>query len=164
MADEASALKKPWWQTLPVTLTAASTSVVALAAIVGALTPAVSVIRDFFQPQGCVYRAGYPVGRWAVQDLRTTTPATYSTFIQFTGPKQGTWLGSSSPGSFVASNSPSPNSEVVLTLKPDGVSDYTSTSKLIVSADGCRMEGTFGDTQGHFGEVVYIFAVDSRRP
>src|SRR4051794_9409569 len=162
MQDEAAVPKKPWWQTVPGMFTAASTSVVAIAAIIGALTPAVGVITDYFQPKGCFNRSGYPVGRWAVQDLRTTTPATYLTFIQFTGSKQGTWLASSSPGSFTASTAPAPNSEVILTLKPDGQSDYQSTSKLVVSADGCRMEGTFGDNQGHFGEVVYIFAAEAR--
>ena len=160
--DEAPAPKKPWWQTVPGMLTAASTSVVAIAAIIGALTPAVGVIRDLFQPKGCFNRTGYPVGHWTVQDLRTTTPATYSTFIQFTSPNHGTWLASSSPGSFTASNAPIPNGEIILTLKPDGHSDYESTSKLVVSGDGCRMEGTFGDTQGHFGEVVYIFAAEQK--
>ena len=160
--SEAPVPKKPWLQTVPGILTAASTSVVAIAAIIGALTPAAELIREFFQPKGCFNRAGYPVGRRAMQDLRTSTPATYSTFITFTGPQDGTWLASAGPGSFTASNVPLPNTGVVLTLKPEGDNKYQSTSKLIVSADGCRLEGTFGDTEGHFGEVVYTFAGEQK--
>src|SRR5215467_5349599 len=92
--------KKPWLQTVPGMLTAVSTSVVALGAIIGSLTPVVSMISDFFLPKGCANRAGYPAGRWVVQDLKTTTQAQYSTFIMFTDQQRGTWLASGGTGSF----------------------------------------------------------------
>jgi hypothetical protein len=135
--------------------------VVALATIIGALTPLTGWIGDFFQPKGCSNRSGYPVGRWGVEDIKSSTRrGEFSDFIMFTGPQRGTWIPSEGQGSFTASNAPSPHAEVILTLKPDYQSTYVSTNKLVVSADGCRMEGTFADTQNHSGEVVYVFAAD----
>ena len=160
--DENPAPKKPWLQTVPGLLTAASASVAALATIIGALTPLVGGISDFFQPKGCSHRSGYPIGRWDVEDIKSRTQAQYSNFIMFTNPQRGTWIASEGPGSFTASNAPSPNAEIILTFKPDYQSNYESTNKLIVSADGCRMDGTFGDTDKNFGEVVYLFAADQK--
>lgn len=159
--DENPAPKKPWLQTVPGALTTASASVVALATIIGALTPLAGWIGDFFQPKGCSNRSGYPVGRWDVEDIKSSTRrAEFSNFIMFTSPQRGTWIPSEGQGSFTASIAPIPHAEVILTLKPDYQSTYVSTSKLVVSADGCRMEGTFADTQNHSGEVVYVFAAD----
>ena len=50
--DENPPPKKPWLQTVPGVLTAVSTSVVALAAIIASLTPVVSMISNFFAPTG----------------------------------------------------------------------------------------------------------------
>jgi hypothetical protein len=161
--DENPAPKKPWLQTVPGVLTAVSGSVVALATIIGTLTPLAGRISDFFQPKGCSNQSGYPIGRWEVEDIKSLTRRSeFSTFIMFTSPQRGTWIPSEGQGSFTASNAPSPHAEVILTLKPDQQSTYVSTSKLVVSADGCRMEGTFADTQNHFGEVVYVFAADQK--
>jgi hypothetical protein len=160
--DEHPLPKKPWLQTVPGVLTAVSTSVVALAAIIGNLTPAVRVISDFFLPKGCANRSGYPAGRWVVQDLKTTTAAQYSTFIMFTDQQRGTWIASAGTGNFTASNAPIPHAKIILTMKPDAESRYESTNTLVVSADGCRMEGTFQDTEGHFGEVTYVLATEQK--
>ena len=160
--DENPPPKKPWLQTVPGVLTAVSTSVVALAAIIASLTPVVSMISDFFVPKGCANRSGYPAGRWVVQDLKTTTSAQYSTFIMFTDSQRGTWLASGGTGSFSASNAPAPHAKIVPTMKPDAESRYESKNTLVVSADGCRMDGTFQDTEGHFGEVTYVLASEQK--
>jgi hypothetical protein len=159
--DENPAPKKSWLQTVPGVLTAVSASVVAIGAIVGSLTPLLGTVGDFFQPKGCFNRPGYPVGRWEVEDINSRTRRSeFSTFITFTGPQRGTWIPTDGQGSFTASNPPSPHAEVILTLRPDQQSNYVSTSKLVVSADGCRMQGTFADNQDHSGEVVYVFVAD----
>lgn len=155
--------KKPWLQTVPGVLTAVSTSVVALAAIITTLTPVLGVISDFLQPKGCFNRPGYPAGRWVVEDIKSSTSrGQFSTFIMFTDAQSGTWIASGGTGNFTASKAPSPNAKIVLTLKTDAQSSYESKSTLVVSADGCRMEGTFQDNQDHFGEVTYVFATDQK--
>jgi hypothetical protein len=160
--DENPAPKKPWLQTIPGVLATVSASAVAITTIIGTLTPLFGGIRDFFQPTGCSNRSGYPVGRWEVEDIKSSTArGEFSTFITFTSPQRGTWIPSEGQGSFTTSNAPSPHAEVILTATPDNdPSSYASTNKLVVSADGYRMEGTFADTQGHRGEVVYVFAAD----
>jgi hypothetical protein len=42
----------------------------------------------------------------------------------------------------------------------DGTPEYESRSKGTVSADGCRIEGTFIDTNGTIGTVNYLFKRD----
>jgi len=159
--DENPAPRKSWLQTVPGVLTAVGASVVALGTIIGTLTPLFTKISDFFQPEGCSNWSGYPVGRWDVEDIKSPTRRSeFSTFIMFTRPQRGTWIPTQGQGSFTASNAPSPHAEVILTLTPDDQSTYVSTNKLVVSADGCRMEGTFADTQNNSGEVVYVFAAD----
>lgn len=162
--DENPAPKKAWWQTLPVVLTTIAGSVVALGTIAGALTPLASKVTAFFLPEppkGCHTRAGYPVGRWEVEDIRSGTHrSAFSTFITFLEPQSGTWVPTEGQGSFTASTAPKPHTGVTLTLKPDIQSNYVSTSKLVVSGDGCRMEGTFADNQNHSGEVAYIYVGD----
>jgi hypothetical protein len=161
--DENSAPKKSWLQTLPGLLTAVSAAVVALATIVGALTPLFGWIGDYFQPTGCSNRSEYPLGRWNAAEINGAPPGPqYSTYIMFTTPKGGTWLPSQGQGSFTASNAPSPHAEVILTVKTDYEAKYESKNKLVVSADGCRMEGTFADNEANRGSVVYVYAGDQK--
>jgi hypothetical protein len=101
----------------------------------------------------CAEAPGYPLGRWGTS-TRGATPATYSTFVTFTTPSSGTWLPSSGTGSFESSAVPAPGKAVVITYIVEGAA-YASENRLVVSADGCRMTGTFSDTQGHRGEVNY---------
>ena len=101
----------------------------------------------------CASNPGYPLGRWGV-GTRGATPASYSTFITFTTSTGGTWLPSSGKGSFDTSTAPAPGKAVVIGLRVDGGS-YRSENQLVVSADGCRMTGTFLDSEGHRGEAIY---------
>jgi hypothetical protein len=101
----------------------------------------------------CAVRPGYPLGRWRVI-TRGATPATYSTFVTFTTPTSGTWLPSSGKGSFETSLAPAPGKAVVITLGVEG-GTYESENQLVVSKDGCRMIGTFLDSEGHRGEAIY---------
>jgi hypothetical protein len=103
--------------------------------------------------QACAERPGYPLGRWEV-GTRSATPATYSTFVTFTTSTSGTWLPSSGVGSFKTSIAPAPEKEVVITFRVKG-GTYESESQMVVSADGCRMTGTFLDSEGHRGEANY---------
>jgi hypothetical protein len=106
------------------------------------------------QPQQtCAAITGYPLGRWQV-GTRGATPATYSTFITFTTPTSGTWLPSSGKGTFQSSIPPKPGEAVSINLNVEG-SAYTSENQLVVSPDGCRMTGTFLDSEGHRGEAIY---------
>jgi hypothetical protein len=106
----------------------------------------------------CPTQAGYPLGRWEIGSIKSTTPTSaFSTFITFTRPKGGTWLPASGQGSFTASSSPAPGEQVILRYRVDGNNTYSSKNKLVVSPDGCRMNGTFLDTEGHRGEVRYTW-------
>jgi hypothetical protein len=166
--DENPPPKKSWLQTLPGMLTAVAGSLVALATIAGTLTPLAGKVTAFFwpdQPKGCHTQAGYPVGRWEVASINSDTrKSEFSTFITFLDPQNGTWIPSQGTGSFTASITPKPHSGVILTLKPDIQSTYVSTSKLVVSGDGCRMAGTFADNQNHSGEVAYVYVGDGSSP
>ena len=106
------------------------------------------------QTQPCSARAGYPKGRWAIHDKNAT--AASSTFITFTRPDGGTWLPAKGQGSFDASPAPSPDAEVVIKLHVD-YGNYESTNNLVVSSDGCRMTGTYSDSEGHRGEATYFY-------
>jgi hypothetical protein len=101
----------------------------------------------------CAESQGYPLGRWEV-NTRSATPATYSTFVTFTTPTSGTWLPSSGIGNFKTSVAPTPGEEIVLTYRVKG-GTYKSENQLVVSADGCKMTGTFLDSEGHRGEAIY---------
>jgi hypothetical protein len=105
------------------------------------------------QSVSCAAKDGYPLGRWEV-GTRSATPATYSNFITFITSTSGTWLPSSGKGSFETSVAPAPGKAVAITLRAEG-STYKSDNQLVVSADGCRMTGTFLDSEGHRGEAIY---------
>ena len=104
------------------------------------------------QAQSCSARAGYPKGRWAINNAS----AEYAQFITFTRPNGGTWLPSTGQGSFESLPSPSAGAEVVIRFHVDS-GNYESTNKLVVSSDGCRMTGTYSDTEGHRGEASYSY-------
>ena len=106
------------------------------------------------QTQPCSARAGYPKGRWAINDKNASADS--ATFVTFTRPNGGTWLPYQGQGSFDSSRSPSPGAEVVIKFHVDS-GNYESTNKLVVSSDGCRMTGTYSDTQNHRGEVSYSY-------
>jgi hypothetical protein len=108
------------------------------------------------QAQGprCSASKNYPLGRWETS-AASESAAKFSTFITFTQPTGGTWLPASGTGTFSASPAPTPGAEVIITLWPDAGGPYKSTNRLVVSADGCRMIGTFIDTEGHRGEARY---------
>jgi len=105
--------------------------------------------------QLCSDRAGYPVGRWAII-TKSRSSGEFSEFITFTRPNGGTWLPTTGQGNFEAIPQPSPGVEVVLRLRPES-GNYSSTNKLVVSTDGCRMSGTFADSEGHSGEATYVY-------
>ena len=152
---------KNWFHTLPGVLTG-------LAAVVGAITTLVVTFAGEKPSAGanlkpksdgaaivesCASRPGYPLGRWGVS-VESATPATYSNFVTFTGTSTGTWLPTSGKGSFQTSVVPAPGKAVVITLSMEPGA-YTSESRLVVSADGCTMNGTFLDSERHQGEVFY---------
>ena len=110
----------------------------------------------------CAGRPGYPLGRWGVT-IENATPAAYSTFVTFTGSSSGTWLPSSGKGSFETSVMLAPSKAVVLTLRQEP-GTYKSENHLVVSADGCRMTGTFMDSEGRRGEAFYRWQGDKQYP
>lgn len=122
-------------------------------AVLSVVMLAVALAPHDASAQACAARPGYPLGRWGV-GTRGATPATYSTFITFTQPTSGTWLPASGKGTFGTSVAPAPGKAVVITLRVEG-GPYKSENQLVVSPDGCRMTGTFLDSEGHRGEAVY---------
>lgn len=156
--------QKSWLQSLPVKLAAVGSCVVAIGTIIGAIWPALDFVSDHFKAKGCESRPGYPRGKWSSHVGTHATAATYSDFIVFVQPQRGTWLGAGSQGTFFASNPPTPNGEVMLTFQlDDNNSPYRSTNKLVVSEDGCQMAGTFGDTEGHFGDVTHVYEISAKQ-
>ncbi len=181
--DESPKPKSSWWQTLPGVLTAAAAAVTAIAGLIGGLsqagvlrggnakptaapteqvavvkpTPAATEQAGDVKPtpvakvQLCSDRAGYPTGRWGIVDKNNSSPD-LSTFVNFTRPTGGTWIN----GSFESYPAPSPGAEVVLKLRVDA-GNYLSTNNLVVSSDGCRMDGTYLDSQGRKGEASYFY-------
>jgi hypothetical protein len=107
------------------------------------------------KPEPCSARSGYPVGRWQIGE-ENQTPNKYVNFVTFTKSTSGTWLPSTGQGSFTASAAPRPGQEIVITFRPEEGA-YRSTNKLVVSSDGCRMQGTYSDTEGHHGEAIYTW-------
>jgi len=161
---------KNWFQTLPGILTGVAAVIGAVTALVVALyggkgshseapktEPSASATKRK-NVETCATRPGYPLGRWGVA-TQSATPATYSTFVTFTGSSSGTWLPSSGKGSFETSVKPAPGKAVVVTFRAEP-GTYKSESQLVVSANGCRMTGTFLDSQGHRGEVFYTWQGD----
>jgi hypothetical protein len=101
----------------------------------------------------CSSRKGYPLGKWTVgatKDWKTMA-------IFFTTPTGGTWTPASGSGDFDTSVVPSPGAGVNLYFHAAGGS-YLSTNKLVVSDDGCHMEGTYADNQGHSGTALYTWS------
>ena len=111
-------------------------------------TPARGVI-------ACSAFPGYPLGRWRLL-VATESVARYSQFINFTRPNGGTWLPDTGQGNFKTSAKPSPGTEVIIDFRPDS-SNYRSVNKLVVSPDGCRMSGTYSDSEGRRGEATYVY-------
>ena len=170
--DENQKPKNSWWQTLPGVLTAVAATATSIAGLIGVLHTAgvietkPSVVKEDVtspevnretRPPGklCSALTGYPLGRWAI-NAKSRSSAEYATFVTFTRPNGGTWLPSTGQGSFEAFPSPSPGAEVVIKFRPDS-GNYLSTNNLVVSSDGCRMEGTFSDSEGHRGEASYFY-------
>jgi len=150
---------KNWFQTLPGVLTG-------VAAVIGAVTALVVALYggkgSLSEGETCATRAGYPLGRWGVS-TQSATPATYSNSGIFTGSSSGTWLPYDDPvngmGSFVTSETPAPGKTVVMTARAEP-GTYKSENRLVVSADGCNMIGTFLDSEGHRGEAFYRWQGD----
>ncbi|EKQ68325.1 hypothetical protein OsccyDRAFT_2852 [Leptolyngbyaceae cyanobacterium JSC-12] len=105
--------------------------------------------------QACYDRPGYPLGRWETT-VNSETNTKFATFITFTRPKGGTWLPSTGQGNFTTSVVPAPRRQVILRLRTE-TGNYLSTNKLVVSSDGCSMQGTFSDSGGVRGEVKYTW-------
>jgi hypothetical protein len=101
---------------------------------------------------GCTGRLGYPLGRWRVS--ATPPRADYNTFVLFTTKESGTWLPSSGAGSFTVRPALAPQTALVLTYRAANAPSWTSVNSLVVSGDGCSMQGTF-DSVGARGEVRY---------
>jgi hypothetical protein len=109
----------------------------------------------------CATRPGYPLGHWEV-GTQNADRASYSTFVIFNGPTSGTWLPSpgNGKGTFVTSATPAPGKEVDMTFRVE-LTPYESKSALVVSPDGCSMNGTFLDSENHAGEAVYRWKGDN---
>jgi hypothetical protein len=103
----------------------------------------------------CSAFPGYPLGRWRLL-VATESVAKYAQFINFTRPNGGTWFPYTGQGSFRTSARPSPGAEVNIEFRPDS-SDYRSVNRLVVSPDGCRMSGTYSDSEGRRGEATYVY-------
>ena len=109
-------------------------------------------------PQSCAHRPGYPMGRWNIAVPDATT-AVYSTFITFTRANGGIWRSSSGDEeSFKVDPGIAPGSVITLTYETRS-GKYSSTNKLVISRDGCGMTGSFNDSQGRNGDVVYSYNV-----
>lgn len=102
----------------------------------------------------CFNRPNYPLGKWEIS-VHDATPADYATFINFTTPLTGIWGPPGGSAVFEISAIPSPGGS--LTLKLHGGPTYLSTYKLMVLADGCRMEGSFSDNENHRGGVSFAW-------
>jgi hypothetical protein len=151
--DENPKPQSSWWQTLPGVLTAGALAITAIATLIGALHQAglfgggdekkSSEVKEVITSpkanaetrQSCSARAGYPMGRWAI-NAKSTSSAEFASFITFTRSNGGTWLPNTGQGSFEAIPTPSPGTEVVIRFRP-GSGNYSSTNKLVVSSDGC---------------------------
>jgi len=176
--DESQKPKISWWQTLPGVLTAAAAAATAIAGLIGVLHQAgligggnekkPTAVKEGITSQRtigetrstgqlCSARAGYPLGRWGI-GAKSRSSAELATFVTFTRPNGGTWLPYSGQGSFEAFPAPSPGAEVVIRFRPDS-GNYLSTNNLVVSSDGCRMDGTFSDSEGHRGEASYLYEI-----
>ncbi|HEX6767551.1 MAG TPA: hypothetical protein VF103_18760, partial [Polyangiaceae bacterium] len=107
------------------------------------------------KPEPCSARPGYPIGRWLI-GAPDQSPDAYASFVIFTKSTSGTWLPTSGQGSFTASAAPRPEQEIVITFQPEK-GPYRSINKLVVSSDGCRMQGTYSDTEDHHGEATYTW-------
>ena len=185
--DESPQSKTSWWRTLPGVLTAVAAAATAIAGLIGGLhqtgllgrgdvkptpvptmqvgdvkpTPVPTVQVGDVKPtpvptvQLCSARTGYPRGRWRVDD-KSSSSAASATFVTFTRPTGGTWLPYTGQGSFESFPTPSPGAEVVLKFHVDS-GNYLSTNNLVVSSDGCRMDGTYNDSDGHRGEATYFY-------
>lgn len=172
--DESPKPKSSWWQTLPGVLTAVAAAATAIAGLIGGLHQAGVLGRPDVKPtpvptvqvgdgkptpvptvQLCSTRTGYPRSRWRVDDKSNSSPAS-ATFVTFTRPTGGTWLPYTGQGSFESFPAPSPGAEVVIKFRVDS-GNYLSTNNLVVSSDGCRMDGTYDDSEGHRGEARYFY-------
>jgi len=159
--DESPKPKSSWWQTIPGVLTAVAAAATAIAGLIGGLHSAGLLGGENVKPmsapteQLCSARTGYPIGRWRVID-KSNASANSSTFVIFTRPAGGTWVPYAGQGSFESFPTPSPGAEVVLRLRVDS-GNYLSTNNLVVSSDGCRMDGTYNDSEGHKGEASYFY-------
>jgi hypothetical protein len=160
---------KNWFQTLPGILTGAAAVIGSITALLVALLGGKSSEGPKTEPRAnavqqksvetCAARAGYPLGRWEVR-VENATPAGYSNFVVFTTASGGTWLPASGKGRFESSVPLAPAKAVTLTFTMEPGS-YSSESELVVSPDGCTMAGTFLDSEGHRGEVVYKWQGES---
>jgi hypothetical protein len=112
-----------------------------------------------FPPQPCYLRSGYPLGKWAI-NVEVGYKADFNKFVYFQEANAGTWAVDRVSGSFKASAAPAPGAKVDLTIRLNSGEDYSSTNNLVVSADGCGMEGTFHDTQGHNGQMTLTWIAD----
>ena len=156
--DKSQRSKNSWWQTLPGALTAVAATATAVASLIGVLHQAGWFVGGDDGKKSvplCSAHAGYPRGRWAL-GANATDPDQYATFATFTRPDGGTWLPNTGQGTFEAIPVPSPGAEVLIRFQTNS-GDYSSTNRLVVSSDGCRMDGTFLDSQGRSGVARYTY-------
>jgi hypothetical protein len=172
MGEEAPK-EKTRLQTLSGSLAAVAGAVTAIAAIVASIFPALDYVKGLLHPAAtalvCATQPIYPAGRWTMRISKdVSTPAEYANFATFTDPAQGTWLPAEGVGAFTASTVPRPGAHVTITFRmvdpmhPDQNYPYRSINDLVVSADGCQMEGTFQDTASVRGYVVWSYPVASQ--
>jgi hypothetical protein len=113
--------------------------------------------------QPCYLRGGYPLGKWAIS-VEAGYKADFNKFVHFLEANTGTWAVDRVSGSFTTSAAPAPAAKVIVKLRLDSGGNYESTNNLVVSADGCRMEGTFHDTENHNGQVTLTWIADRKPP
>jgi len=155
--DKSQKSRNSWWQTLPGVLAAVAATATAVAGLIGVLHQAGwlggGAVKNSVPL--CSAQVGYPRGRWAL-GANATDPDKYATFVTFTRPDGGTWLPNTGQGTFEAIPVPSPGAEVLIRFQTNS-GDYSSTNRLVVSSDGCRMDGTFLDSQGRSGVARYTY-------
>jgi hypothetical protein len=126
------------------------------------------------RPRTCADMKGYPRGIWITRGVEVLVGAKETTFADelgdFTSPTGGVWYageGKQSPDGtypqrtrklFSTTEAPSPGQRIVVTWSDPADNKFTANSDLLVSDDGCSMQGPFRNTASNLeGGVVEGF-------
>ena len=98
----------------------------------------------------CSLSPEYPLGEWTGP---CTGAANCADFQVYDSPTTGTWVSSTGPGTFTQDAPLTPGASITITFD-DVNSPYQSVALVVVSADGCSMEGTWSDSNGLSGTLL----------